>query len=957
MVTIDIIGNRARVFLSLDRSFNADLETAKAVGGGRYKDDPVLGKHHHYPLTRVDKLLKAFPGAWQGKGLAAYLESTKRARELKSASDAPQPLGVLVPLRRLQRVAVAFLSTLPRCILANPVGSGKTFIGIAWALEYSRAGLHNGVLVVTKSVGKYAYQSEILRAVPSARVAIIEGRDGWFPKPGSVDWVLINYELLSYRLDQIEASKFAAVIFSEAHKLRGAKSPRVKKDGTEVAGGTQRGGAALDMQGFIPNIMLETASLTPNRNSELFPLLQILGYVEEEDFYPWHVYFCDGHKIKVNRKGLMRWDFTGSAHSEELHQSIAPFTFAATKEEALPDLPEYSFVPIVVNISNADEYREAQRHFLQWLEEEKGAEAVAKAKKALAITKMGMLLQLAARGIVPAVVEELDSYADAKEKVVVFSSYKQPLADVEAKFPGMCVKITGDESSKQKDDSINAFQSDPSKLFCLCTTEAGGESATLTAAHTALFMSLPWSPKTFDQAWGRCVTVDSMITTMRGPIKAEDVKQGDFVLTHKGRYRKVLGVFRRNHSGGMVKISFQRSHEELKLTYGHPILVMRKDQEPKWIPSESVTVDDWLLFPRPSYERKIPEPLVLRDFIDVSITTNDKYGSSYRKPKNFQMLEWLTTPKTLDLTDEGFLFMAGWYLAEGCVSKHEPNRPFNMVKWAFNGLSDSEMELRDKIAKDAKRIFGVNARPINKKKKSGRELAIHSSVLAPLFLKMFGKGCFLKSIPEWMMRLPLEKLRIVFDAYIRGDGHTFNEGKSVSAGTSSPILARQIREIGLALGYNPCLRVNLPAANNNYTAPHYIVAYTITPSENPKSHSRVLENTGSFMANHVISISHERVRREKVVNFMVDEDESYVADDAIVHNCHRIGQKNPVQIIVMIARQTAMVDVVETLYAKNPEINRVITGEDRSSTSKVLRDILGLVASSPSILQPGLFGG
>ena len=517
MVTIDIIGNRVRLFIPLDGSFNANLDTAKAVGGGRYKDDPALGKHHHYPLTRVGQIMRAFPGAWLGKGLAAYVERARMAKALKSAADAPQPLGVLVPLRRLQRVAHAFLRMLPRCILANPVGSGKTLNGIAWALEYTSAGLHNGVLVVTKSVGKYPYQSEILRAAPAARVAVIEGRDGWFPKAGSVDWVIANYEILSYRMEQIQAFGFAAAIFSESHKLKGAKSPRVKKDGTEVAGGTQRGGAALELSKSIPSIMLETASLTPNRNGELFPQLQILGYVEEEDFYSWHVRYCgttktlpDGtvqsfpaQKIKVNRRGLMRWDFSGSSHSEELHKSIAPFTFAATKEEALPDLPDHSFTPMVVDASNMAEYRAAQRNFLAWLDAEKGSEAVVKAKKALAITKMGALLQLAAKGIVPAVVEQLESYADAREKVVVFSSYKQPLADVEVQFPGQCVRITGDETAKEKDASIHAFQSDPAKLFCLCTTEAGGESATLTASHTALFMSLPWSPKAFEQAWGR----------------------------------------------------------------------------------------------------------------------------------------------------------------------------------------------------------------------------------------------------------------------------------------------------------------------------------------------------------------------------------------------------------------------------------------------------------------------
>ena len=546
MVKIDFIDGRVRVFIPLNNAFRTNLETVKAIGGGRFKDCPKLSKHHHFPMMKLPYILKALPQVWLGPTLAEFIQRTKKAQAIKSLKDAEQPVGIMIPLRPLQRVAVKFLSLYGRAILASDIGVGKTFCGIGWAR--GRAGLHkgkHGTLVVTKNAGKYAYQAEILRAVPGARVVVIEGRDGWFPTPGSTDWVIMNYELLAYRVEQIEAFGFESCIFSECHKLKGAKAPRQKADGTMAAGGTQRGGAGLEIGEFIPNILMETASLTPNRNGELFPLLQILGYVTEDDYYAWHVHFCgstkvrpDGtienfpaQKIKVNRRGLLRWDFSGSSFSDELHESIAPFTFAVTKKEALPELPDQYFTPTPVDITNMADYREATRHFLQWLQEEKGVEAVAKAKKALAIVKMGVLLQLAAKGVVQATVETLDSYADAKEKVVVFSSYKGPLADVEAKFPGLCVRITGDESAAEKDAAIQEFQRDPAKLFCLCTTEAGGESATLTAAqHGALYVPSLESPKRFEQGWGR---VHQLRPARRGAGHRHD-RSPD----HHGRYRR-----------------------------------------------------------------------------------------------------------------------------------------------------------------------------------------------------------------------------------------------------------------------------------------------------------------------------------------------------------------------------------------------------------------------------------
>jgi hypothetical protein len=507
MVTLDISNNRVCVHIPLDHYFNDNLATAKAIGGGRFKDDPVIGKHHHYPLTRLKAVLRAFPDGWHGKGLSAYVEAAKNAVKLKALPDASAPLGIMVPFNRIQRVTTNFLLTLNRALLLNPVGSGKSRCGIAWATKYASAGLHQerrGVLVVTKSVGKYTYQGEILAAVPGARVAIIEGRDGPFPPPGSVDFLILNWDIFPHRAEQIKAFGFAAAIFSESHKMKGRTTLRTK--------------AGLNVAAEIPNILLETASFTPNRNAEAFPQLCILGYLTEEDFFWWHFHFCgsterrpDGtvinhvaKKIKINRRGTMKWDFGGSSNSEELYASIAPFTFSVSKKEILPDLPDEYFTPTPVDITNAGEYREACIDFLGWVERERGTEAMAKAQRAQAIVKLGVLLRLAAKGVTSSVIDLLGSYVDAKEKVVVFSSYKEPLLEVLNAFHDCSVKITGDESAKEKEESIQKFQNDPSTYLCLCTTEAGGESSNLVAAHTVVFMSLPWSPKSFEQAYGRC---------------------------------------------------------------------------------------------------------------------------------------------------------------------------------------------------------------------------------------------------------------------------------------------------------------------------------------------------------------------------------------------------------------------------------------------------------------------
>ena len=72
-----------------------------------------------------------------------------------------------------------------------------------------------GVLVVTKDAGKYPYRSEILAAIPGARVAIVEGESG--PFPGSyADWTILNWSCFYPRRQQVIVYKAcsAAGIFA-----------------------------------------------------------------------------------------------------------------------------------------------------------------------------------------------------------------------------------------------------------------------------------------------------------------------------------------------------------------------------------------------------------------------------------------------------------------------------------------------------------------------------------------------------------------------------------------------------------------------------------------------------------------------------------------------------------------------------------------------------------------------
>jgi len=505
MINLDINKNRVIVTFPYSDQLVAAM---KRIDGGRFRKELPIGPHWKFPLTKLSELLREFPDAWKHPRVATWLAGAERARMLKALPDAPQPLGIVLPLRRFQKIAVNFLGDMPRSICSAGVGTGKTFMGIGWAANHSQDGdQRRGILVVTKSVGKYKYASEILRAVPKARVAVIEGEKGIFPSQEHADWVLLNYDLLWPRIEQIKAFGFSAIIFSEAHKLKSITSLRTK--------------TALDLSSSVPAILLETASLTKNRNGELFAPLCILGYLDkEEDYWSYHMRFCLSPDPKKHKKYIGRrkqvWDFSHSSRSEELHAFISPFTYSITKEEALPDLPEVYFTPTMVDLSNASEYEHAELNFAEEYldkvakeQEEEGKSEkeiqakVRKAKKAVALVRLGKLLQLAAIGNSEAAEDLLESYVEAHEKVVVFCSNLDPLDYLYSKFQECSVRIVGGMGAKKQFEAQEEFQNRPEILIALCSTEAAGESITLTAASSCIFLSLPWSPETFAQAYGR----------------------------------------------------------------------------------------------------------------------------------------------------------------------------------------------------------------------------------------------------------------------------------------------------------------------------------------------------------------------------------------------------------------------------------------------------------------------
>jgi 8-oxo-dGTP pyrophosphatase MutT (NUDIX family) len=87
----------------------------------------------------------------------------------------------------------------------------------------------------------------------------------------------------------------------------------------------------------------------------------------------------------------------------------------------------------------------------------------------------------------------------------------------------------------------------------------------------------------------QCVTPGQMVATLRGNVPIEEIREGDWVLTHRGRYRPVLVAWSTPHDGTVYR--FETDAGTLEVTGNHPVMLRSG-----WCNAESVKAGDEILY-------------------------------------------------------------------------------------------------------------------------------------------------------------------------------------------------------------------------------------------------------------------------------------------------------------------------------------------------------------------------
>lgn len=368
------------------------------------------------------------------------------------------------------------------------------------------------------------------------------------------------------------------------------------------------------------------------------------------------------------------------------------------------------------------------------------------------------------------------------------------------------------------------------------------------------------------------------------------------VLTADGSFQNINQIISRDYNGEITKIKTRFFTEPVRLTSNHPVLSTKVKRDYyrqifttdklEWKEAGSLANGDILLY-----------PIITETQDKKKIRFSEILGVEVKKGKARNNQETHTSRRIDDeiSVNEKFLRLAGYYLAEGCVTRHGIGFFFNKKEKEY--INDVKNLVGD--------LFSLE---VNLKIDGGvMRIEVFSKLIRDLFHLLFGKYAPNKKIPHWMLFLPSKKQREIIKGLYRGDGCL--RDKDFCIVTTSRTLAYQTRDILLRFGIIPSIVKREKEKLNklsgeiggrkirfNHDKYHIVVGGAslekmseILGVHHPKLTKRKTVCRHAWIKDNYLYLPIREIEREsykgRVYNLAVDKNNSYIAKNFIVHNC------------------------------------------------------------------------
>ena len=391
-----------------------------------------------------------------------------------------------------------------------------------------------------------------------------------------------------------------------------------------------------------------------------------------------------------------------------------------------------------------------------------------------------------------------------------------------------------------------------------------------------------------------CFAAGTKVTTRNEGYKnIEDVKVGDYVLTHKGRWKPVTQTIVNPPPGRALRIRVA-GMDSFVVTHNHGLFAIKRSDLPKkYLINENL--DDFVKRPTKVSASELQVGDYVACFIPKRDTqtniTYDMYDVASRanlthfiKANNHRLISTHNMRNDYDhgkryvTLDENLAYILGEFVGDGCS---------NSALVSFNKNDDN---LIDCYAMKLENVFGLKRNIMFRKKHI--DVTTHNSVIIAAFFKeLCGEYSHGKRIPEDIMNAPDNIKRAFLDGYVAADGCYLADQQKRTAPvwrirTVSNKLAQQTRELLLSLGIAPRVHHNDNSHGYNKQGKIWTIEWNDVVSHGEKFNGSCRSWVHDGISVARIQKIEEIEIDEPVYNLTVDEDHTYVVENVSVFNCN-----------------------------------------------------------------------
>jgi DNA (cytosine-5)-methyltransferase 1 len=371
-----------------------------------------------------------------------------------------------------------------------------------------------------------------------------------------------------------------------------------------------------------------------------------------------------------------------------------------------------------------------------------------------------------------------------------------------------------------------------------------------------------------------CFVAGTKVLTKNGYKKIEDVHHLDNLLTHEGNYKKINNFQSKIYEGILYKIETHHNSNSIICTEEHPFFTRFKNkfntfETPKWVTAKDLTYNHYLGMVKNKLD-VVPYFNYVKDNIEYNFLLN--------------------------LSSEWFLM--GYYICHGWISN---NDTFEISFLINNRIVLKKLKEILPLQKEKQSVFSA----ITKLFKSNDDTyTIYKCANYKWYdilrnFNNFNNHYMFTEIPEWVHNAPVHLIKEFLSGY--------EYGSTGSMYLSSYILALGLQRLYLKINITVALQTNnydnvfIIHKNNQYDIKHNLLSFI----------------DGDYIWYSICNISSSYVEDVPVFNFEVDEDNSYVVENIIVHNCQSFsnaGCKGSLK----DKRGTLFEDILRIASAKKP---------------------------------------